>query len=263
MGVRHGEIVIDDSNWTEFLDPEADGHSRGLFPRDWAAEPFGSLPFAEPFTLPTVPRSEWSARIKEMEETQSRLSDIRRARNMPSQNQNGIPYCWIHAVASALRLLRAKQNEPDVLLSATAAGAQITNFRSVGGWSTAGLRWVVENGMPTTDLWPENKIDRRYLTPEMKANALLHRVTEWWECRGFDQQMTLAFYRIPAPVGYNWWGHAICQMDPVEVEPGSFGIRIWNSWSDSWGDRGEGVLRGSKAIADDCCAPRVTIPSMT
>ena len=67
---------------------------------------------------------------------------------------------------------------------------------------------------------------------------------------------------LPVVVDLNWWGHSICAMDPVEVEPGSFGIRILNSWSDKWGDLGEAVLRGSKAHPDGSVAPRVVTGSV-
>jgi len=36
----------------------------------------------------------------------------------------------------------------------------------------------------------------------------------------------------------------------VEIEAGSFGVRLPNSWGPNWSDNGYGVLRGSKAIPD-------------
>jgi hypothetical protein len=47
-------------------------------------------------------------------------------------------------------------------------------------------------------------------------------------------------------------------MRVVEVEPGSFGIEILNSWTDSWGQKGAGILRGSKGVPDGAVATRVT-----
>lgn len=250
-------IIADDSGFNAVsadITP-AGTFSKGYIPRDYERQPFGSLPYAAAFDLPLVPRTEWSARIVEMEEQKSRLSDVRRGAGLVSQDQDGIPYCWIHAVISAMRLDRAKANLPNVALSATSAGARIKNFRSEGGWSTEGLEHVIKYGVSSVEFWPENKIDPRYDTSESRANAMLHQATEWRDMqpRNFDQLMTCLFLRIPVAVGYNHWQHAIVAMDPVE-RAGVFGVRIWNSWADSWGDMGEGLLLGSKAIADDQCA---------
>jgi hypothetical protein len=44
-------------------------------------------------------------------------------------------------------------------------------------------------------------------------------------------------------------------MDLEEVEPGSFGVRILNSWK-NWGENGTAVLRGDKALPTNAVAPR-------
>lgn len=250
-------FIIEEDATIENITPA--NFSRGMIPRDFAKVPHGSLPFAEPFPLPLIPRHEWQARIEEGNATKSFLSHIRRAAGLKSQDQDGIPYCWIHAVISAVRLLRARQNQPAIALSATACGAQIKNFRSEGGWSTEGLEWVVKHGIPTVELWPENKLDRRYLTAEMKADALTRQVTEWWDLkpRNIDEEMTCYFLRIPISVGYNRWRHAVCGMDPV-YRNGQYGRKIWNSWTDDYGDMGEADLMGDSWAADDQIAPRVT-----
>lgn len=248
------EFIIDDSSP---IPPTPAGFSTGAKPRDFSIDPLGG--FAAPFDLPLIPRSEWQARIEEGNQQKSFLSHMRRAAGLKSQDQNGTNFCWMHAVVSANRLLRAVANQPNVALSAAAGASIINDYQNEGGWSTQALKWVVSNGMPSTEFWPENKIDRQYDTPAMRANAKLHQITEWWDLQpqNLDQLMTCLFLRIPVPVGFNWWGHAICAMDPV-FKNGQYGIKIWNSWADSWGDLGEADLLGSKAIADDQVAPRVT-----
>jgi hypothetical protein len=57
---------------------------------------------------------------------------------------------------------------------------------------------------------------------------------------------------------FNWWGHSVGGIRLVKVEAGSYGRKIRNSWTDSWGDRGFGILRGSKAVPDGAIAVRVT-----
>jgi hypothetical protein len=68
--------------------------------------------------------------------------------------------------------------------------------------------------------------------------------------------MTLLLMKIPVVIDLNWWGHCVVALDAEEIERGSFGPLIWNSWTDSWGENGTAVLQGSKGIPDNAVAPR-------
>jgi hypothetical protein len=140
---------------------------------------------------------------------------------------------------------------------------------------------------------------RKHDQPETWADAAKHKVTEGWvdlqaaqydRNLSFEQEISLYLANNPVIKDENWWGHSIDGLDPVDgttdaarracrsdsgkkatkkeyeliwglndpVTAG-IGVRIWNSWSDSWGDRGMGVLTGSKAVSDGAVAPRVTV----
>lgn len=268
-----GELIIDDDNWRQFVDYRVDGHEmgHGLVERDYSQHPQGCYFAAAAWApdAPTVPRSEWSARIKEMERTKSRLSDLRmianRGKPIPSLDQNGEGFCWAYSTTSAMMMLRAVQGLPYVRLSAHAVGCKVKGFRDQGGWSAQSLDFIVRYGVPSVEAWPEKSMSRSHDNEKTWENAARHKPTEGWvelsapiydRDLTFDQVMTCLLHRIPVPSDFNWWGHAVCAVDPVEVEPGSFGVRIWNSWRDSWGTLGMGVLRGSKAIPDNAVAPR-------
>lgn len=272
------EIHIGDHNWREHVgDAIVDGKvmRRGLIPRNYHSHPVGFYGAKEQaLDIPLIPRSEWSERIRDMEATKSRLSDIRDrgmfGQPMPSTDQNGRGYCWFHSGTSAVLLIRARDNQPYVDLSAYAGACIIKNYRDEGGWGAQGLDWIVENGIPDSKYWPQRSVSRSNDTPEMRANAKLHRVTEGWADLAkpqydrnltFDQMATCLLCRIPVITDFNWWGHSVCACDLVETSPGQFGVRIWNSWGDSWSDRGMGVLSGSKAIPNGATAPRVAAVS--
>src|SRR5262249_54745303 len=109
------EFIIRDDNFNQFVDPptiNAQKVGPALAPRDFALVPHGSSATAPAFDLPIVPRAEWSARIKAMEDAQSRLSDVVRALGMPSLYQGQTNYCWANAPVNCVRVLRAAAGLP-------------------------------------------------------------------------------------------------------------------------------------------------------
>lgn len=266
-------FIIDDSTKMDEAIPVIDGHrvTTGLVPRDLHTQGPGMVG-AKPADIPLIPRSEWSARIKEAAETKSQLSDIRnRADNgnpFKSLDQNGQGYCWAYGVTAAVMLLRAKNNQPYVRLSGHSVGCKVKNFRDEGGWGALGLDFVKQYGIAPVDAWPEKSMSRANDRPETWASASKYRVTEdWMDLQSpvydrdltFDQLATLLLNRVPVVVDLLWWGHCVVAMDLVEVEKGSFGIRILNSWTDSWGDNGTSVIQGNRAVPDNAVAPSVVI----
>ena len=255
-----------------------DGCSTGLIPRDYSAFPVGCYASAVPMRsveMPLIPQSEWSGRIREQEASKTRLSDIRnRGMNgspIPSLDQDGFGYCWAHSSTHAVTLCRAVANMPYVPLSAFAVAATIKGGRDEGGWGAQSLDFIQQRGIPAQSFWPQKDASLRHGTPECWANAAMHKVTEGWidlDAAQYDRNLTFAqvatclLSGVPVVGDFNWWGHSVCLLDLVETSPGRFGVRIWNSWADSWGDNGTGILSGSKAIPDGAVAPRVVSPSI-
>lgn len=270
------EIIIDDSTPNDVAFPK--NQARGYVPRDFSVHP--PEMFAPPAEMPLVPKSEWSARIKEQAEVGARLSDIRNTGNngqpIPSLDQNSGKndgkwgFCWAHSTTHTVMLQRAVAGLPYVPLSAFAIAAIINKGKDGGGWCGLSAKFGREVGIPSQKLWPQRQVSLSLDTPEMRANAALHKITEDWvdlarpvydQNLTFDQVASCLLTGIPCAVDFNWWSHSVCALDLVEVEPGSFGIRILNSWSDQWGERGTGILRGSKALPNGAVATRVTVPS--
>lgn len=252
--------VYDDSNYKDVLDyAVVNGFNLTCVERNYDKVPVGSIEGAPRSAIAPIPRSSWSAAIKEQAEKRGRVSDRWREGGCKILNQASTNYCWINGVVTAFEAVRACNGMPYVKFSPASGGARIKGFRNVGGWGTEALEWIIKNGITRESLWPANAIDRKYLTPEAIADAMQNRVTEWSDLGGgnFDLQATYALLGKPVAVGYNWWSHEVCQLDLVEIEPGSFGILIANSWGESWDGDGMAVLRESKGRADDAVSPEV------
>lgn len=269
--LRPGERVYDDSNFGSLLAQDIPaGQSRGLVPRDWRSAPHGEAWLgASKFPKHLViPRNEWDQRIAEMESTKSRLSDLILEIGLECKDQNGTNFCWINAPTHCVEIMLCLQNQKRedgslIVLSPASIGCIIKNFRNQGGWGQEGLDKIIERGLCDVRDWPPNAIDRKFNTEAAWQIAKRYRVTEWWDLtpRSFDEKMSCHFMRIPTADGYNWWSHEVTGYDPVKVRPGVYGARERNSWAMSYGDKGFFILEERKATPDDCCCPRVILPS--
>lgn len=258
-------LIIDHSTDADLLFPK--NQPRGLVPRDYKIDP--PEMFAAPTEIKLIPRSEWSARIKERKELRARVQDVRDAGHygqpIPYLDQNGKGYCWAHSTTHAVMLSRAVNNQPYVPLSAYAVAAVIMKGQDKGGWCGLSAKFAREVGIPSQTFWPQGSVDvRRFDTDAMRANAAMFKITEDWvdlTREVYDQNLTFDMLAScllvgqPCPVDIYRWGHSVCAMDLVEVEPGSFGVSILNSWKD-WGENGVGVLRGEWAIPNGALAIR-------
>jgi hypothetical protein len=112
-------------------------------------------------------------------------------------------------------------------------------------------------------------MSRKYDTAENWAEAAKYRITEDFvdvSRAVYDQNMTwnqvvsCLLQNVPVVLDYNWWGHSVCGVD-VDVLDGEVVVDIDNSWTEAWGDKGTGKLRGGRKIPDGGVATRVLNPA--
>jgi hypothetical protein len=209
-----------------------------------------------------IPRSDWQAIIQEQEEQESRLIDICDRAGLKVKDQQQTSYCWVNGPTHCTEIVRLLQNQPMVSLSPASAGAQITGYRNEGGWGKTALEFILSNGLVPSDKWPDNAIDRRYATAENLALAKKYRDDEWFELEpgNLDQLGSAVLRRIPVAVGYNWWSHEVSAV-ALKMVDGEPALIIDNSWGQSYGTKGRGVIQGRRMLPDDAVAPRTAIAS--
>lgn len=281
MILNSGEIIIHDFNYMRFTTPPT-GQGMGLIPRDFKTYPVGCYASAPTATLSKKPRGDWSGLIKDMVQNKTLLSDIRmtgdNGKMIKSRDQNGRGYCWAHSPITCAVAVRARDHMPYEDLSPYAVACIIKNYRDEGGWSSQSMDFLRTKGCPTSKYWPQKSVSRTNDNAETWKNAELYKDTAWEDIPegDFDMQMSYLLERIPHTLDLNWWSHSIGAIDPVEGTSlfgmmrnedsgklidqfeferiwrpsdfgGAFGIRIWNSWGDSWSQNGTGILTESKA----------------
>lgn len=270
MPFGDGHSVIDETTPLDRLTPP--GMGRGLVPRDYAAQPIGSLAGSvvglEAAGIPIIPRADRYAMAKEKEELKSRISDIRRKGNkgglIPSLNQTSSNYCWAHSGVNGQHMLRAVMGLPYVPLSAYAVAATIMGGANQGGWGAKGVEFGIKFGVPAQNFWPQGSFDvRRHNTAEMQANAALHKIGTqvadlaspvYSRSLSDDEVETLLLLNCPVIFDLNWWGHSVLGIDLVTAPNGELRRRILNSYGDEWEDRGEAVLSGDRMRPDGAVA---------
>jgi hypothetical protein len=258
--LKKGELIIDDSTPFDFALPPK-GKGRGLvFPMSMA--PYSERETSEPFPDSLlIDESEWPERIKEMEQTKTRVSDIVARASLECKNQAMTNYCWGNSPAYAMEVIRVIQGQRKVYLSPASACAQIMNYQNNGGWADAFMKFVEKYGLVPESSWPANHWqDARYATQANKEKALNYRQTEWWQLRPRTdkEMMSCLLRRWPVSVGYNWWGHQITLEDPVWLN-GTYAGRGRNSWGMNWPSQGAGgyfILQGFRLTPDDAVVPR-------
>lgn len=289
-----GEIVIHDGNFHLFINPTIDGELKkcGTVPRDWARHPCGFSPFAPASSITPVPRSEWSERIRDKVARKAQLSDLRNVgmpdgTPIPSRDQNGYGYCWAHSTTSAAVLRRCRDHLPYADLSAYAIACIIKNYRDEGGWNAESMEFLAKRGCPTSEFWPQRSVNSQNDNPKTWENAALHKDTDWADIpesnNCFDVLATYLLNNIPCPSDFNWWSHSVCSTDLVDGASlygrmrgmdsgklitqqefdriwrvddfgGAWGNRIWNSWGNSYGSNGMGILTESRGTPNGAMA---------
>lgn len=274
LNIKRGGVlpIIDETNYMQLAPPSR----RVLINGEWRynavkprRRPPGTLPYAAPPNFPITPRGEWDALIAQLDTRKATIRHLSdrsgpAGKPIPSKDQNGTNFCHANSPAYIIELLRAKQNQPYIEMSAASIANPITGGQNAGAYIDDDLEQIVKAGCCDVKLYPANFVGLSKWTAEAKANAALHKVVEWWDMmpddRMFDRVATLVLQGVPVAVAYNWWSHAVTAVGLVKVD-GRYGLLCRNSWGGGYGDNGFFVLMEGKGTPDEAYAPRVVFAS--
>lgn len=224
--------------------------------------------FAPPSDIKVIPRNEWPARLEEQLANKTSCMDFGSYIDPLDQAQSN--YCWGHSSTGGAMFVRAKMNLPYVPLSAYSVAATIEKGANEGGWCGLSAKFIRETGACSQAVWPQGDFGyKKYQTnPEAQKSFAAHKITldfadlskdVYDQNLSFDMVATCLLLGIPCAVDFNWWSHSVLAVKLVQVEAGSYGLEIRNSWGKSWENAGNGILRGQKAIPDGAIAFRQAV----
>jgi len=269
-----------------------EGFKTGLVERDLELHPVGSSPEslrADQFfnkDIPIIEPEYWTELIEEKDRKKTGLDDLRmisglNGNPMESYDQNGDGYCWAYSTGAAITLRRAEMGLPYIRLSCHSVAAREKKGRDEGGWcGLSGLRATQWGYAPVSykgkTYWPEKSRDLRYDTEETREMAKNFRITEGFlDLAEKPYEMSLTFKQIvscllsniPCALDFMWMSHSMCGIAVKRIsnkyelaDMRSWGIKCWNSWRDSFGKRGTGVICGPKCVPDGAIGVRDVVP---
>lgn len=274
MGLYKGKIPIIRRSLDEgFIRGSADiTVCTGCIPRDFDVDPVALRD--SPSAMKVIPRSEWDARFDEQEKEESSLEHLYLRGGKPAfefLDQNGFPDCWAHSTAHCVMLDQMKQNLPVKRLNAVAVATMLRQTN--GGWCGLSMKFARENGYPEVGTgpgqWPYQS-RKGHDTPELREAMKKHMAEEDWYDLGSrefqqelsdDQLATCGFNLQPAACDYIMtYGHSMCQLRVVRLEPGAWGRLTLNSWN-GFGYFGLCVIPFSTARVDNAVALRFSTPN--
>lgn len=265
-----------------------EGFKTGLVERDLEKNPVGSLEgsvSADSFfnkEIPLIDPEYWPEIIEEKERNKTGLDDLRMISGLngdpiESYDQNGDGYCWAYSVGGGITLKRAAMGLPYVRLSCHSVATREKNGRDEGGWcGLSAMRGIQWGFVPTIykgkTYWPEKARNMKHSTPENWEMAENFKITEGFldmaekpydMSLSFKQTVSCLLANIPVAIDLMWMGHSMLGLSVKRVsnrfplaDMRGWGLKFWNSWRDSWGKMGTGVVVGSKCVPDGAVAIR-------
>lgn len=254
-------LIIDDSNWDKICVP-TDGRC-GTLARDYSRVPYGSIPSVPPAVIEPIPLEQWPDIIADRIRARSTIEDRWKDSPIGVLNQEKISYCHAFSSVMLTMLERELQSLPYVELSASSIGGPVTGWRNAGAYIHDDLARAVRFGTASTAFVPMLTTRKADCKPGWEADAAKRKVSEYSDIqsRNFVIHGTMLLDNHPVGVGLNYWGHAVTDVDVVDLYPQKratdwtrYGIKFINSWGKGWGDNGLGVRTGNKALADSIYA---------
>jgi hypothetical protein len=225
----------------------------GYLGRDLSKYPLHSMSTGQ-YTTTLIDPASYADRINEKKDWLPAIYD---SQGGVILNQRSSSYCWGHATVGGMQHRYCLQGGLMLPLSAFYGCAIIKGGRNQGGSGIESVQWLSQNGTCLESMHQSMNFSPNN-TPEAKANAALHKITEYEEFDSGDHGaiITNVLNNNPVTVGIPAWGHEVIIVALVYDKAqfswnNGVGYLFQNSWGVDYGNHGRGVLSRSYSRFDE------------
>lgn len=154
-------------------------------------------------------------------------------------NQRQVGSCGAEDVKQNLTTRRRIGGQKNTKLNAYGMYWYTSGGRDQGSSHPDNLKYAREHGCPSQAVRPRSKGWSAKPTEEERADAKKYRLEDFYEVRTVEEFGSALLYGFSLVCGYS--GHSVCAVQLVNTLQFVYA----NSWDESWGDNGFGVLRFS------------------
>ncbi len=207
-----------------------DGKVSGCLPRRSLAGQWCPLA-ADRITV--SPQEEWAERIAETVGMRPHVHHI--------FDQDGVGSCARESTTGAVQIVLSLQGEPFRLLNPWSGYCRTSGGRDRGSGIDENLRDASTVGTLPMDIWPRSKGWQAKPTDElMREQGRRYLIDEWFDVTSINEVGSCLLMDIP--VVFGWEGHSCVLVELLDQYRAVF----VNSWDETWGDNGFGVIRLSE-----------------
>lgn len=207
-----------------------EGKKTGCLPR---ATQYGTCCDKLEDRIEVISRERWQLHIDDGIVLRPHVTDI--------LNQDGVGSCATESTAQSKMIVRSWQNQPYVPLNPWSIYCFTSGGRDGGSNIDTNLIHARDIGVLPVSVWPRSK-GWRAKPPQslLDTEAIKYRIDEFWDIATVDEIGTALLKGMP--VVFGWQGHSCVLVDLVDRKR----ARYANSWDESWGDKGFGIISLNK-----------------
>jgi len=154
-------------------------------------------------------------------------------------DQDGVGSCATESATQSVQVVREVNGLEFVELNPWFVYHTTSEGSDSGSSIDDNLVFIRKNGVAPVSVWPRSKGWKAEPSDEAKKEALKYRIDEFYDIATWEEFGSALLMGFPVVFGYS--GHSVLAVELLSKNK----LLYANSWDESWGDKGFGILSSS------------------